>query len=706
MPAGARSSASRSRFAAGPRAHSAKIRPARHQIGEGLNAAQREAVCTLRGPLLVLAAAGTGKTRVITHRIAALIDDGVRPERILAVTFTNKAALEMKERAAALLGRRAPGGSSPEISTFHSLCVRMLRRHAARIGRPPKFAIYDRGDQESAARAALREVRVSHEKLRPGELIALISGWKSRGLRAAEAEQAAEGDRQLLAALAYARYEAALRAAGALDFDDLLLCGEELLRDPQARRAEQRRFDHLLIDEYQDTNRPQYEIARALAQRHRNLCVVGDDEQSIYGWRGDWPDAKVVRLEENYRSRAPILELANVLIAHNSNRHPKRLVPVRPGGLPVRFLRFEDETAEAAAIARDIRAKLDAPEGERAALGDFAILFRTNLQPRPFEIELRREKIPYHLVGSSSFWERKEVRDVMAYLKLLAHPEDEVSLLRVLNVPPRGIGSGTAAVLLEEAVRRGCPLWHALPQAVRDGRVPHAAEQRIKAFVAQVDAWRTQLGRRPLAELGAALLSEIGYRAELGRRHPDGDDAEARWASVEEVLNALAGYERRAASPTLAGFLEESALASRDEQQKDDARPPGVTLMTLHAAKGLEFPHVVLVGMEEGLLPHQRTLREGSLGLEEERRLCYVGVTRARETLTLSLAKGRTKWGKLRPSIPSRFLYEMRGETEKARRAADAAMKALAGADGGTLQEDGRTNGDHRAPARSAAPCA
>jgi DNA helicase II / ATP-dependent DNA helicase PcrA len=649
-----------------------------------LNRAQRDAVATLSGPLLVLAGAGTGKTRVITYRIAELIRSGVSPSRILAVTFTNKAAREMRERSIALLGKRKRGDKPPEISTFHSLCVRVLRRHARLLGYPAEFSIYDRGDQETLARSALRDVRVGHEKLRPGDLLHLVGTWKNKGFSAAEAEQAADKEKEQLGAMAFARYQIALKSAGAMDFDDLLLKTDELFKNhPEARYAEASRFDHVLVDEYQDTNDLQYRVLRALAERHRNLCVVGDDDQSIYGWRGaeiahilgfarDWPEAKVVRLEENYRSTKPILDLANTLIHHNGSRHEKTLRATNEGGVAPRFLRFEDEVAESEGIVREIEGKLKPGDGPRTVPSDIAILFRTNEQPRAFELELRRAGIPYVLVGGMSFYDRKEVRDVLAYLRVLANPSDEVSLLRCINTPPRGIGAGTVEVLMRRAVDQGVPLWTVLPQADADPDLPHGVGARVQQFQALIEGFRARLGREPLATIATSLIDTVDYRSELKRTYKEASEAEARLKGVEALVNSIALYESRAEQPSLIGFLEETQLAGREAEKDDDRQNNALTLMTLHSAKGLEFNIVYLVGMEEGLLPHARSVAEGR-GIEEERRLCYVGVTRAREHLTMSFAKGRMKWGKMRPSIPSRFLFEMRGETEKAQRAAAAA---------------------------------
>ena len=644
-------------------------------MATSLNSAQEQAVRTLKGPLLVLAGAGTGKTRVVTHRIAALIRHGVPPERILGVTFTNKAAGEMQARAGELLGRRRP--TKPEISTFHSLCVRILRRHARLLGYPAQFAIYDRGDQESLARAALRDIKVPGALLRAGDLLYFISRWKSSSLRPEDAVAQAASDKEHLAAMAYRRYQRALKTAGAVDFDDLLLCSEELFqRFPEARDSEAARFDHLLIDEYQDTNGSQYRIVRALAAGHRNLCVVGDDDQSIYGWRGaevehilrftrDWPDATVIRLEENYRSTAAILALANRLISHNQKRHDKVLRPFRAGGDEPAILQFPDETVEARRVVEEVQKLLERRLSEPR---DVAILFRTNEQPRPFETELRRAKVPYTLIGGMSFYDRKEVRDVLAYLKVLAQPKDEVSLLRVINTPARGIGDRAVELLLARAVAAGRPLWDVLPEAAGVAGLSPTAITAVGEFRKLVDRYRRRVAAGRLVAAVKQLLAEIGYEDELVRQYKDPNERTARWNSVEEVINALAGYEERAREPTVAGFIEDVALAGRDDGSEKESQLArnAVVLMTLHSAKGLEFPHVYLVGMEEGLLPHHRAVAADGPAIDEERRLCYVGVTRAQDRLTLTLALTRMKWGKKRPTQPSRFLFELLGKTEKA----------------------------------------
>ncbi len=658
-------------------------------MSHDLNAAQREAVNTLSGPLLVLAGAGTGKTRVVIYRIAKLIKSGVPAQRILAVTFTNKAANEMRQRTTALLGRRR-GQQRPEISTFHSLCVRVLRRHITVLGYPKRFAIYDRADQESVARATLREIKVPGETLRPSDFLYFISRWKMASVRPRKATSLAGTDKEHLAAVAYRRYQNNLKSKGAVDFDDLLLLTEELFEKyPDARRAEADRFDHLLIDEYQDTNGSQYRIIKRLAIGHRNLCVVGDDDQSIYGWRGaeithilrferDWPRATVVRLEENYRSTAAILERANQLILFNKNRHDKVLRAARHGGEPPRILQFKDETAEAEGIVQDLKKRL----AQRGTVPrDFAILFRTNEQPRAFEMVLRKENLPYVLVGGMSFYDRKEVRDLLAYLKVLANPHDEPSLLRIINTPPRGIGQATVKRLLDLAVSNGKSLWSTLGSPAARAEAGDKAARSIGQFRATIESFRSRVGHDSLSRLVSELIQKTGYTSELSRIYTDPTEREARMASVEEIVNAVANYEKQAQKPTLSGYLEEAALGDRDDTTEKDSQLArnAIALMTLHSAKGLEFPQVYLVGLEEGILPHHRSVAADGDAIDEERRLCYVGVTRARDRLTLSLALTRKKWGKARDSQPSRFLYEFTGQAEllKAKKAsAQTRLKA------------------------------
>jgi DNA helicase-2/ATP-dependent DNA helicase PcrA len=656
-----------------------------------LNERQREAVLTLSGPVLVLAGAGTGKTRVITYRAAELIRRGTPADRILSVTFTNKAAREMQQRTAVLLGRAQCGSARPLVTTFHSLCVRILRQEATYLGYPLNFAIYDRSDQESVARAALREIRVSDKTLRPGDLIQRISRWKSAGVAPHRATDHVETDLDMLAAAAYRRYQQAIKSRGAVDFDDLLLLTQRLFDEfPAVLARHQQRFDHVQIDEYQDTNGTQFALAEALVRRHRSLCVVGDDDQSIYGWRGAevrhilefqniFPGTKVIRLEQNYRSNPAILELANRLAAQNPGRHAKRLEACRPVGGQVRFRSFEDEQAEAAAVVGKIAGLIEAG----TAPGDVAILFRTNEQPRLFEAELRRRRLRYVVIGGQSFFDRKEIRDLLAYLKVIARPDDEPSLLRIINTPPRGIGDSAVEKLMTSAVKSGRSLWEIISEA----EVGAAASREISAKAAAgLSELRVVIGRfredfdaltRPLPDLFQKLVADIRYEAEIERLNSEPEQRLSRLAAIEQLRDAIKFYSDRANAASLSGFLEDCALAGRDEEQDDAERENTdvVRLMTLHSAKGLEFPRVYLVGLEEGLLPHRRSLEDpDSPSLAEERRLAYVGVTRAMNDLTITWAESRTKWGKRQPTIVSRFVGEMRGAPGEDDDAAEQAL--------------------------------
>ncbi|QDT68292.1 ATP-dependent DNA helicase PcrA [Planctomycetes bacterium MalM25] len=669
----------------------------------GLNPAQQDAVRTLRGPLLVLAGAGTGKTRVVTFRIAELIRSGVPADRILAVTFTRKAAGEMQERASELLSkgrkRRPKDAPRPEISTFHSLCVRVLRRHAPRLGYPAGFTIADRGDQESQARGALREIKAPTDTLKPADLLGHISRWKMNGVLPDGAASLAESDREHLAAVAYRRYQNNLKKSAVVDFDDLLLLTEQLFtKHPEVRRDEAGRFDHVLIDEYQDTNHSQYEIVRGLAMGHRNLCVVGDDDQSIYAWRGaevahilsfkrDWPDAKVVRLEENYRSQKPIIQYANTLIAFNSVRHEKRLIAQRPvegqGGDRPRILQYKDEVDEAKKVVADLKSQLlkggwrlsgeDREKWLRAGgrplrASDCAILFRTNEQPRAFEMELRAAQIPYVLIGGMSFYDRREVRDVLSYLKLVVNPDDEPALLRIFNTPPRGLGDAARKALMERAVDKGVPLWRLIDDPANWPGLSEPARRGLTDLRDMVKQWRAAVGLEPLTDTIQRVLDESGYLSDLTRLYPNPEEREARHAAVGELVSAADAYASRTGKPTLQRFLDDIATGDRNDSDKEkQLDQDAVALMTLHAAKGLEFPHVYLVGMEETFLPHRRSIDDGENAIAEERRLAYVGVTRARDRLTMSLALTRRKWGKARDTLPSRFLYEMTGQADNPR---------------------------------------
>ncbi len=628
-----------------------------------LNPEQRRAVLTTEGPLLVLAGAGTGKTRVITVRIAHLLARGVPPAAILAMTFTNKAAREMRERVAGLVGSRK--AAELFVGTFHSFAIDLLRRHGGEVG-IDRFTISDGGDQASLVRAAMREVKVADASMQPAALLSRISLMKSRLLTPDAALEEAADDREELVAHVWKRYDEQLRRSRSLDFDDILLFALAILRRKGgAGDALRDRYRYVLVDEYQDTNGPQYEITSQVARRHRNLCVVGDDDQSIYGWRGadvskilgfsrDFPDATVVKLETNYRSTGEILEAANRVIRHNPHRHDKQLrAHAAPGG-PVRRYLAVDEMEEAQAVVGEIRRRVE--QGE-ARYGDFAILFRTGPQARVFEAELRAGNVPYVLVGGMSFFDRKEVRDLVAYLKLLVNPDDELALLRVINCPPRGIGKATIDRILQHSSDEKIPVSQAFARAASIDGVPTAAAEACDAFLHVVEGLRGRKG--PLEDQVRALVEASNYRAEVERSYPTAEQQAMRWSAVEEMLNFAENHRRRRGKQaTLETFLHELALEADDDPTNEDASSrSNVTLMTLHSAKGLEFPRVYLVGMEEGLLPHARSVAEDTI--EEERRLAYVGITRAREELTVTRTRTRARHGRRAPSMGSRFLYEM-----------------------------------------------
>ena len=621
----------------------------------GLNPQQREAVLATEGPVLILAGAGSGKTRVITHRLAHLIlEKGISADALLAVTFTNKAAGEMKARAQALLE-----GSplTTWISTFHSFCVRLLRREAAAAGLKPGFLIYDEDDQVQAVREALRALDLS-EKLHPARrILSRISAHKNSG-RDPEAEGGsfAEGTYARIAA----RYRETLQAAGALDFDDLLLKSVSLLQgDAAARERWQRRFRYLLVDEYQDTNAAQYELVRLLAGEARNVTVVGDEDQSIYSWRGaqisnildfekDFPGARVLRLEDNYRSTQRILDAAAALVAHNRRRKGKTLRAVKAAGDKVSLYEAQDEFDEAAHVVQEIAASRE---------GRAAVLFRMNAQSRLFEEALLQRRIPYVVVGGVGFYERKEVRDILGYLRLVSNPDDTVAFRRVLNVPARGIGARTEGEIERLSAERGVSLSAALDAIVDEARLPARATQPLARFRELLLGLREDALRLTLKGLLERILAGTGYSAMLAEE--DTQESQDRLSNLAELLSAAADYEASEETPTLSGFLDRAALLTDADQVKGDAP---VVLMTLHAAKGLEFDRVFLVGLEEGLVPHSRALTSDE-GLEEERRLCYVGMTRAMSRLTLAWAQSRAVFGQRRLSERSRFLDEIPAES-------------------------------------------
>ena len=643
----------------------------------GLNAAQKKAVVTTQGPVLVLAGAGTGKTRVITHRIGRLLEEGIAPGNVLAVTFTNKAAAEMRERIAALVGKQR--AEKLHVSTFHKFCLLALREHGTKVGLPMRFNICDESDQLAACKAALRELSIPEAHLHPSALRSRISLAKNR-LETPEGLLEGPGDeRDELAARAWLRYEEKLGRSKVVDFDDLLTLTLKLLREcADVRTAFRKRYRYVLVDEYQDTNGPQYEILLQVAGGHRNLCVVGDDDQSIYGWRGadvskilnfdkDFPGATVVRLETNYRSTVEILDAAYACIQNNQGRHEKRLTSHKGQGDRVRAYNLSDESEEALFVVNEIQTLV---REQQARLSDFAVLFRTATQPRAFEAELRARAVPYKLVGGMSFFDRKEVRDVLAYLRLMVHANDETAFLRVLNSPPRGIGKTTIDRATEFATTHAITVPEAFDRA-EEAKLPEAASTSAAGFRRLLETLSGDDPGRGLVGYIERMLEAVSYKTEVERAYPDPRQREDRWEAVAEVLNFARNYVDRAKRPDLPGFLAELTLTANDDKKDDEDQRDQVTLMTLHAAKGLEFPRVFLVGVEENLLPHARAVVEDTV--EEERRLMYVGITRAKDVLTMTYTSERAKYGRPSQCYPSRFLFEMQGkEPPKGWRAAGA----------------------------------
>ena len=602
---------------------------------DALNPRQREAVQATEGPVLVLAGAGTGKTRVITYRVAYLIEQGVSPSSILAVTFTNKAADQMKQRIGDLLRASGRDNSEVWISTFHSFCARLLRREAPRLGLPHDFAIYDDDDQIAAVKLALRQLGFTENGYTPRELLDRISHAKNHGFSPDQlAAEAFDGQGRTVADI-FAAYEQILRKADALDFDDLLLRAVELLRNHEDVRAKwSERFRHIEVDEYQDTNEAQDELVRLLGSRWNNVCVVGDEDQSIYSWRGaraenlqrfvkDFEGTTVIRLEENYRSTQKILDAASGVVSHNPKRLGKSLRATREAGANLRFFEAQDATGEAefvaAEISRIVRNDLNA---------HVAVLYRTNFQSRAFEEALRKLGLRYRVLGGFSFYQRAEVKDALAYVRLVLHPDDDVALLRVLNTPPRGLGEKSVAALRAQAQAAGSSLWQAI-EATLSSRSGVRASAALAGFRELMEGLRRNRLETAPAEFLRQLLDQTGYRDWVEQQ--DNLEHTTRAENLGELVNAVA--EASEQGETLEDVLDHAALVS-DADEYDERAP--VSLMTLHSAKGLEFDHVFLAGLEEGLFPHSRSKSEDDI--EEERRLCYVGMTRAKQSLTLTRA--------------------------------------------------------------------
>ena len=636
---------------------------------EGLNPAQRRAVEAVEGPLLIVAGPGSGKTRVIVHRIAYMVRTcGVRPQRIMAVTFTNKAAREMRERVHRLLGQSV---QDLTLGTFHAICARLLRVEASNAGLDRSFGIYDQGDQVSLVKRAMNEVEVDPKRFSPGAIRHAISAAKAKLLDPLEFAATKASYFDEIALRVYERYQDLLRQSNALDFDDLLMQAVRLFqRNPQLLERYQERYVHVLIDEFQDTNLAQYALARLLAARHRNICVVGDPDQSIYSWRyadlrnildfeRDYPDAQVVLLEQNYRSTRTILRAAGQVISHNAQRKVKELWTENPKGLPIAVADALNEQDEAIFVVNAIE-RLAKEESRR--YGDCAVMYRTNAQSRPLEEAFLRYGIPYRLVGATRFYERREVKDVLAYLRLVHNPYDDVSLLRVINLPSRGIGQRTLDELSRWAGEQGLPLYPALQVLAKAGETPSpgAAPQiaprtlrSLAGFLELLDGFAEEGREGEVPRLIDLVLERAGYRDYL---LGSDDGGEERLENVLELRTVAEEYAHLEPQERLTAFLESVALVSDTDDLNERAN--SVTLITLHQAKGLEFPIVFMVGMEEGLLPHIRSI-DDSDQMEEERRLCYVGMTRAQERLYLLRAYRRAAMGSRGANPPSRFLADI-----------------------------------------------
>lgn len=625
-----------------------------------LNEQQRAAVEHGDGPLLVFAGAGSGKTRVITYRIACLIRErNVPPWNILAVTFTNKAAAEMRHRLEALLGTEAEG---LWVGTFHATCARMLRESGAAIGIPGNFVVYDDGEQVDLVKKALRQLNIDEKAHPPRPLLYAISAQKEKLVGPEQFAKRASGYYEELLAQVYARYSRLLKESNALDFDDLLCAAIHLLEEsPEALTRYQNKFQHVLVDEYQDANYVQYKLVHLLTEKSRNLCVVGDDDQSIYSFRGarvelileferDHPDAKVIKLEQNYRSTQRILDAAHSIVRKNASRAAKKLWTDRQGGTPVTLTQADDDATEARMVAEYIRRKQQ--EGERTAK-EFAVLYRTNAQSRQFEETFLRYRIPHRVVGALRFYERKVVKDLMAYLRLIVNPDDALALVRCLSSPPKGIGDTSVQRLDAYAREREISLWQAACSREGQMLLPGKPASALRTFIEKIKNLQAEAERSPVSRVLRQALVSSGYEAWLDA--DDSQEGEDRKENARELENVAAQFEEQSNDKSTLAFVQQTALASDLDSVDDEAGQ--ALLMTLHTAKGLEFPVVFIAGLEEGLTPHMRS--ELPHEIEEERRLVYVGMTRAREELHLLTANSRRFNGVPRWSRPSRFLRDL-----------------------------------------------
>lgn len=627
----------------------------------GLNPQQAEAVINTEGPMLIMAGAGSGKTKVLTCRVANLLQKGVRPYRILAITFTNKAAAEMRERVNNMSG---PAAKDVWLFTFHAFCARFLRMEIDKLpGYGGNFAIYDTADSQNLIKQILKEMNLDDKRFQPSGILSRISNAKNALQDAAAfARQAGDFYEQKVADI-YSRYERKLQLNNALDFDDLLMLSIKLLQEnKEVREKYQDRFDYLLVDEYQDTNHAQYLLTKFLAAKHRNICVVGDADQSIYGWRGadiqnildfekDYPDAKVIKLEQNYRSTQIILDAANAVIENNTGRKPKNLWTENKSGADIIYFQAVDERDEARFVIEQLQ---NLQRTENKKLGDMAILYRTNTQSRIFEEMLIKSGISYNMVGGLKFYERKEIKDIIAYLRVIFNPADSLSLLRIINVPKRGIGDASLAKIQAYAAASNVSLFEAVSNAAAIDGLSSRFVSKLDDLAGIIFELMNLANEAPVEDLIDRVLRDTGYLEELeNERTPQ---AQSRIDNLHELISVAQEFAASEEENNLENFLAHVALVSDidDTELGEDA----ITLMTLHSSKGLEFPVVFLVGMEEGLFPHARTLMDET-EIEEERRLCYVGITRAKEKLFLSSTKMRTIYGNTVTYPPSRFLQEI-----------------------------------------------
>jgi len=621
-----------------------------------LTASQRVAVEHREGPLLVIAGPGSGKTRVITSRIAALIESGVKPWHICAITFTNKAAEEMRERVAS-----STSAQGVWTRTFHSLCVWILRVYAEQAGLAKNFSIYDTSDQKRCVKEAGKNCHADKSNFPPARMLGDISNFKNNLSDPEYAAEVADNFYSKTVAKIYASYQKILAKNNALDFDDLLVKTAFLLRDfPDVRSELNRRFEYLLVDEYQDTNHAQYQIAKGLALDHRNICVTGDPDQSIYRWRGadisnilefekDWPEAVVVRLEENFRSTPNILALADKLIAKNTQRKEKRLIATLPAGEDVCFDAYDDGGEEAEEVAGKVRGLMD----EGCDLNEIAVFYRVNSMSRAIEEAFIEEQIPYQVVRGVEFYSRKEIRDIISYLKIVANPDDDVALERAIGTHSRGIGKTTVDRIIAYADRQAISLYTAMGEAMRIESLSTAAQGKVLAFAKMIEGFKKEAGGA-VAPLMKYVFEETGLQLVMLKA---GEKMEVAMENVGELINSAAKYDRESEEPNLLDYLQSIALYSDTDAY--DAESGRVSLMTLHAAKGLEFENAFIVGLEDGLLPHERSLHAGPEELEEERRLFFVGITRAKLRLNISYGKYRTLRGQYLRTVPSQFLYEV-----------------------------------------------